>query len=184
MNRKPDDRLSTKPQAIRARARVRHQRFTDDLGYYYEHVARKPVEEWDLEELARGKPRGPDGSWKKGATPKWLTPVIQAEAKKRFKEKAFEGLSEYVGIAIRILGELLESDETDHEGKPVVSAREKIDIAKFIVEHVIGKPNQRVALESTPAYKSILVDAIVLDDGNPDYESKIIEGEVVSDDDD
>ena len=182
--RKPDDRLSTKPQAIRARARAKKAKFQTDVELYYQHTGYKPVDQWDLEELARGKPRGPDGRWKTGATPRWLTPEIQQQVRDRFRERAFDGLAEYLPQAIKVLGELMVSEETDLQGKPLVSARDRLDIAKFIVEHVIGKAKQKLDITGTPAYRRFLADAMTLPDGSNDYAGQIVDGEVVDDDGD
>lgn len=181
MRRKPVEKMSKRPQAIRARLRNNDKTRNEDLAMLVEADGRKPIHEWTLEELARGKARKPDGNWP-SISPKWITPMVQEEIRKRFREQAFEELSVHIGPAIKVLTDLLSNTTKDDEGKPFVTAREKIDIAKFIVEHVLGKPKAQIELAAGPKYKEFLANAIMLDDGQPDYGAGVIEGEVVEDD--
>ncbi len=68
-----------------------------EIGY-------KPVSEWDLEELGRGRPRNRNGSFAGGSAPKWLTPAIEAERRRRLKEAAHDALMAHTDAAMRVLG--------------------------------------------------------------------------------
>jgi hypothetical protein len=91
--RGPDGKLMT-PKQIRARARRRGEKAKrkgrqgkagaimtpDELAAMY-----KPLEDWDLEELARGRPRAQDGTFR-GRSTGWINRETHEEAMKRFKE--------------------------------------------------------------------------------------------------
>jgi len=47
----------------------------------------KPIEEWDWQELARGRPRCADGTFK-GVAPQWVTLAVRNEAKRRLLARA------------------------------------------------------------------------------------------------
>src|SRR5688572_29031807 len=72
-------RVMTKKQ-IRARAR-RGRKITErELELLY-----KPMDEWDEEELARGRPRAADGTFR-GKSPSWITREQYETALGRFKQ--------------------------------------------------------------------------------------------------
>jgi hypothetical protein len=168
-----DSKLSQNPQTIRARIRRRTAKFDDDVDQLLRVQGYKPVSEWTLDELARGKPKGPDGKWK-SRTPAWITPRIQQEVKKRFREETLTGLTKYTTAALRVLGEMLVTDETDHTGKPIVSPKDRIDIAKFIIEHTIGKPPTKIEVGADESkWRSVLAESVALPSGETDYHPTI-----------
>jgi hypothetical protein len=181
-----DSKLSQDPRTIRARIRRRTAKFNDDVDQLMKAQGYKPVSEWSLEELSRGKPKNPEtGRWSSGR-PTWITPRIQEEVRKRFREETLTGLTRHTTKALKILGELLDSEETDHTGKPIVSAKDKIDVAKFIIEHTIGKPPTKIEIGADESkWRSVLAESVALPGGDTDYHP-VIEGEYeeVEEDDD
>lgn len=180
--------LSQKPSQIRNRLRraaKRAKKTGDDTDLRYEleryaEVGRiRPVEEWDLEELAHGRPRGPSGKFA-GPIPSWITPDVTREAKKRLYNHAFGELGSNVDLAIKTIINLINSTDTDEKGKPIVDARTKLDAAKWIVEHVIGKPDRIITIDATDQARQMIASAIILDSGREDSHLAI-EGEVVED---
>ncbi|WP_281901171.1 hypothetical protein [Phytohabitans aurantiacus] len=163
--------LSRKPKQIRNRLR-RGRNLERDLQMYAEETGFKPVEEWDYVELARGRPRDKDGGFR-GSAPKWITPKVVAEAKKRLQDKAFGSLMQAAGVASKTLIELMKDPDTD--------ARTRADIAKFIYEQLNGKAAVKVDVEAKIGPADFLAGALVLDDGSPAH--PIINGEFTAEDD-
>lgn len=151
-----DGKLLT-PKQIRARARRRAKRSTrkpaiTDLEF---ETLYKPIDEWDLEELARGRPRNADGSFQ-GRKPGWITREVHERAMEQFKlaiqtEMGAQGIS-----ALDTLRFILENDEVDSRGKPVVPAAAKIQASTFLLEHIVGKPKQQVTQDISVKLQTIL----------------------------
>lgn len=161
------DMLSKDPGQIRRRLRRKEKARAQDLDLYQDLIYGKRIEDWDLEELARGRPRAKDGTFK-GRTPGWLTPAIQNEAKRRLLEETYGLLAGHVHQAVKVMGQLLVSDEVDDNGKPVVDSKTKYAAAAFIIEHMIGKPQALVKMEvEVSEAKEAIAAAIILDDGKP-----------------
>lgn len=142
--------LSTDPRAVRARLRRKNRKVnrTEDAMVTDLEMLYKPVDTWDMAELARGRPRCKDGTFK-GPTPPWVTPLVRREAERRLVDLARAELATMVGDAIQVMTNLMTDDTVDEEtGRPYVSASTKLDAAKFIVEQVMGKAKQRVDLEA------------------------------------
>lgn len=184
----PKDRskLSNDPSHIRQRLRRASRRAEEtgdrtrlelELKLYQEHTGFKPVEDWDLVELAHGRPRGPKGTFR-GPIPKWITADVAREAKKRLYNHAFGELGAHVDLAIRTIANLLVSEEVDDRGKPLVDARTKLAAAQFIVEHVIGKPEKVLTLDVADQARQMIASAIVLDTGVEDSHL-VVEGSAV-----
>lgn len=174
-------KLSRKPSQIRNRLR-RGTALEEDIAIYAEVVWQKPVEEWDMAELAHGKPRNKSGTFA-GAAPKWITRQVQQEAKRRLLTMTVAQLAGHTDIAIRAMANLITSEEVDDNGKPIVDARTKFAAAAFIIEHVIGKPTAIIQVDQVDDTRNALAAAIVLDDGMPQgHLPQPIEGEIVEDD--
>lgn len=146
---------STSPKQIRARAR-RKQLAADEAL----EALHKPLEEWDDEELAKGRPRAKDGTFK-GKTPTWINRKVHEEAIRRFQEVVRRDLKVHTIDALKVLGELLTEDGTDANGKPVIPASVKASVAQFLVEHVVGKPTTRVEQDISVKLQAVLGAAIV-----------------------
>lgn len=160
---------SQTPERARARLRARDRRSEADIAILANH--RKPLEEWDTEELARGRTRDKNGKFV-GAPPKWITPAVVAEAKRRLHLKAFGDLSACVDDAIKAVHKIVTSTDKDDEGKPIVSARDRLAASQFIIEMVLGKAKQRVDIEAGENIKIALAGALILPDGRPFIEGQ------------
>jgi hypothetical protein len=179
---KDSSKLSKEPQQIRNRLRRKGKKFQEDLDMYAELAWHKPIAEWDIEELARGRPRDKGGKFR-GRTPMWITPAVQQEAKKRLLNETMGKLSHHIDKAVVTIGNLMTSEEVDDKGKPIVDARTKLAAAQFILENFLGKPKAIVELTAGDETKSILASAIILDDGLPQGHLEILDAEIVEDDD-
>ncbi|WP_212993707.1 hypothetical protein [Actinoplanes auranticolor] len=140
-----------------------------------EVIGYKPVSEWDLEELGRGRPKNSDGSFPSGGKPKWITPMIEAERKKRLAEATHDALMAHSDAAMRVLGELVDDPKTP--------ANVRMQIAMFLYEQQHGKAASKVSLDATIGPRQAIASAIVLDDGLPQGHLTI-EGELAEVDED
>jgi hypothetical protein len=182
---RPNDResLSKNPAQIRRRMRRGGDKLSKDVEIYAKVAWNKPLEDWDFEELARGRPRDKNGGFA-GRTPEWIRQTVAKESKKRLIDKTYGLLATHVDTAVQVMGNLLISEEVDDKGRPLVDAKTKYAAAAFIIEHFIGKPNALVTVDvEGDEVKQALAAAIVLDDGKP---QDVLEGEweEVDDDDD
>jgi len=175
----PKDRsgLSRKPSQIRNRIRRNHDMTDEDIHTYLEVIG-KPIDQWDFEELARGRPRNVRGNFA-GTTPEWITPHVVAEAKRRLLLGASAGMAKHLDAALKMIGSLMENTDTDDFGRPVVDAKTKLAAAQFVIEHTLGKPQAVVQITGDDQVKQALAAAIVLDDGLPQDAPSVIEGQVV-----
>lgn len=180
--RKPADKLSTDPRAIRARLR-KGTNVERDLALLTQAGHMKPIEDWDIEELARGRPRGSNGKFQ-GAAPAWLTEAHIREAKKRLITLSMGEMGAYVTKAIKVVADVMNDKEE--------SGRTRLDAAKFIIEHVVGKAPATIEVTSASEQAKTTLNAILMtrdEDGNliEDYDPGVIEGdswEVKDDDED
>ena len=152
-------RLSRTPQAIRKRIRQNGGRTAEDIALLFEvqNGHAKPVCEWTLEELQRGKPRHPVSGWL-GQRPKWITPIIQAEVRKRLREETIGKLIGHTGQAIKVLATFLENEE-----EPQL----RFKAAQLIIEYAAGAPEKNVIVTGNVHLQQMLAGALVLDDGSP-----------------
>lgn len=143
------------PKQIRARSRRRKAVYEKELAEMY-----KPVEEWDAEELARGRPRAADGSFK-GKPPMWMTTAFHEQIIRRFEVIVKEEMNSMTVEALTVLATVLKDNTTDFRGKDRVSPNVKVDVAKFLIEHIIGKPKQRTESEVSVKLEGLLGLAMV-----------------------
>jgi hypothetical protein len=161
-------RLSRRPSAIKARIRRNGGRAAEDIALYHELTygdANKPVDQWTLEELQHGRPRHPTGGWR-GPRPKWITPIIQAEVRRRLREETIQNLVGHTGAAIKVLAEFLKNEEEPHL---------RFRAAALIIEYAAGAPDKNVHFTGNIQLQNMLASALVLDDGSPAH--PVIEGE-------
>lgn len=143
------------PKQIRARAR-RAQRITEgELEQLY-----KPLEEWDAEELARGRPRAKDGTFK-GKAPSFIDRALHEQIVRRFEDIVRVEMNGHTVKALKVLEQILDSEAEDEKGRPIVSASTKLDATKFLIEHIIGKPKQRMETDISVKLQGILATAMV-----------------------
>lgn len=157
--RTADGKLLT-PKQIRARARRRLKRnevlSTQELEYLYQ----KPVADWDLDELAHGRPKNAKGHFK-GPKPQWITAAVHEEAMEKYTAAVKSSMRATTVDALTLLRELIANDDVDDKGKPIVSASTKLDAAKFLIEHVVGKPTQRIENDVSVKLQGILGQVMV-----------------------
>lgn len=146
-----------KKAAKRKRAKLRRQAKHRDVAL---SELMKPVEEWDDEELARGRPKASDGSFR-GSTPQWVSRQIHEEAVKVFTERAQGSLRGLVPMALETIEYIIQNKDTDEDGKPLVPMSTKLDAAKWAVEHLVGKPTQRVQADISVRLQAVLAHALV-----------------------
>lgn len=155
-----DEGLVMTPKQIRRRAlRKMKQNPKISLEEAYEGTI-KPLSEWDMEELARGRPRNERGTFE-GATPKFVSRQITEEALERFKVVIREEMNAQTILGLKTLAMVLDDDRVDHKGKPFVSANVKVDVAKFFLDHVVGKPVQPTQSEISVKLQGILGAVLV-----------------------
>lgn len=147
--------------AKQIRARMRRKAARGELITAEEQrMLYKPIEEWDLDELAHGRPRGPGGTLR-GPAPKWITREMHERAMQMFKAAVRSQMNGQTPGAIDTINKILTSDEVDDKGKPIVPASTKLDAAKFLLEHVVGKPTQRVESDISVKLQGILAQVMV-----------------------
>jgi hypothetical protein len=146
---------SQSPKQIRARARRKRAIADEELARLY-----KPLDEWDAEELARGRPRAKDGSFK-GKAPAFIDRALHEQIVRRFEEVVRIKMNEHTVDALRFLSDVLNNNEEDDRGRPIVSASTKLDATKFLIEHVIGKPKQRMETDISVKLQGVLAMAMV-----------------------
>lgn len=153
---------SLNPKQIRTRARRKRARGKPDGLTKEETEAfyQKPVSEWDMEELAHGKPRNSKGNFQ-GRKPKWVTPAISEEMSRRFKAIVKENMNVHTVTALDKLGELISNDEVDERGKPRVPASVQLQATQFLLEHVIGKPQQEIKSDISVTLQGVLAQVMV-----------------------
>jgi hypothetical protein len=168
---------------IKIRLRRGSKHLDEDMEMLHKATGRyKPLEEWDLEELARGMPRNKNGGFS-GAAPTWITPAVAKEAKRRLTGHAFGKLAKNLDWAVAVLENLLTSEDVDDNGRPLVDAKTKLAAATFIIEHIIGKSPAHLSVGvDDQVSRGPLVSTFVLPNGSPKHE--VLEGTYVVDDDD
>lgn len=149
------DLYALKPSNIYKRLR----RGTLDPEVARELLGGKPIEEWDLEELARGRPRHEVLGWG-GPRPAWLTDEMVKEADRLFHRRIREDINAAAVPALKTIMTLVREGDSD---------RVKLDAAKFIFDHVIGKPTQELKHSAGEGLESLLAGMLV----NPDGEEAV-----------
>jgi len=148
------------PKQIRARARrkmARSEVMSDqELEYLYE----KPIAEWDLAELAAGRPKNKKGHFS-GPTPKYISREIHEEAMEKYVAAVKTDMRMTTVDALGLIRELINDTNVDEKGKPIVPPGTKLDAAKFLLEHVIGKPTQRIESDVSVKLQGILGQVMV-----------------------
>lgn len=121
---------------------------------------RKPLAEWDAEELAMGRPRDSKGKFT-GPRPAWISGEIHEEAMERFTSVVKTGMRLATVDAIKVIGDIITDDSTDNRGRPLVAASTKLQAATFLIEHVVGKPTQRIENDVSVKLQGILGTVMV-----------------------
>lgn len=162
-------RLMTGKQ-VRSRSRRTLQKGKKLDDETFEAWAGKPINEWDLEELAQGRPRNARGDFR-GKPPQYMPRAVHERIAERFKMLVRDQMNQSSVQALGVISNLLGSQDTDDKGKPIVPASVKLDAAKWLVEHVIGKPVQPTQADVSVKLQGILGAVMVqptLDENHPD----------------
>lgn len=144
------------PKQIRARQRRAAKRNKKGTMSEVEFAALyKPIEEWDLEELARGRPRNMEGNFR-GRKPQWITREVHERSMELFVDLTKSQLGALAPDALDSLRWVISSEEQDERGKPLVPASAKNQAAMFVLEHIVGKPKQHVEQDISIKLQGIL----------------------------
>lgn len=127
-----------------------------EMDYLYQ----KPIDEWDLEELARGRPRNSKGGFS-GRKPKWITAQIHEEAMQRYTAAVKTDMRATTVDALSTIKWIMTNEDVDDKGKPLVPASTKLEASKFLLEHVVGKPTQRLEADVSVKLQAILGAVLV-----------------------
>ncbi len=152
----------TKAEKKQLRAKARRKAKSKKIRRMEREISElyKPIEQWDDEELARGRPRNSLGTFA-GPAPTWVKRDVHEEAVGRFKEVAGSDMRALVPTAITTVRNILEMNGQDDKGRPLVPPSVKLDAAKWVVEHLIGKPTQRTEMDISIKLQAILAGAMV-----------------------
>jgi hypothetical protein len=161
---------SASQKQIRQRARRKLRKLTPEEQ---ETLWGKDIQHWDAEELARGRPRDKNGLFQ-GKAPGFISRQMHEEIISRFEQIVRQEMNGHTVDALKILGMILNDTKTDNKGRPIVPATAKLDAAKFLIEHIIGKPKQRVESDISVKLQGILGHAIAnpvqANDGTTSYQ--------------
>jgi hypothetical protein len=169
----PRKQLSDKPAAVRARMKRNAGKVSRDVEILYQ----KPISDWDMEELARGRPRNSAGNFT-GPRPTWLTPLIMKESQDRLRTLTRQELSTYAGDAVRVMAELMNEDGTDLDGKPLVAPTVRLQAATYVMDQIIGKSTTPIELTGNVVLQTLMADVVVNDESGT-VAHPVIEGTVV-----
>ena len=78
---------------------------------------------------------------------------------------------------------MLKDDRRDDDGKPVVPASVRVDVGKYLVDQFLGKAKISVDVHEDNSLADLLGAVLINPDGQASHQI-IVEGEVVSDDQD
>lgn len=147
------------PKQLRTRARRQIKKGGAVIDDAYNRLM-KPLDEWDSEELARGRPRDATGGFR-GKPPQYITRALHERAMEKFKTIIRDEMNAQSITALRTIQMVLESEEVDFKGKPIVGAAQKLDAAKFLLEHIVGKPTQPTTSDISVKLQGILGTVMV-----------------------
>ena len=154
--RKKGRALAMTPKQLRERAR-RSKKGAGSLEF---ETLYKPIEEWDAEELARGRPRDCAGGFR-GRAPGWLSRELHEEAMSRFRAVIRDGMNANTNIALETIRDIMTDKRKDDSGRPIIAAGTKLDAAKFLIDHTLGKPKQRIETDISVKLQGMLATTII-----------------------
>lgn len=166
----------TKAQKKQIRAKARRKAKGKKIRRMEREISElyKPIEQWDDEELARGRPRNSLGTFA-GPAPGWVKRDVHEEAISRFKEVAGSDMRALVPTAIKRVQTILEMEGEDDKGRPLVPPSVQLDAAKWVVEHLVGKPTQRLEADISVKLQAILAGVMVGEDGGESIDPRFRE---------
>jgi hypothetical protein len=148
-------KLTMTPKQIRARARRKKIMSREEYEILY-----KPIEEWDEEELARGRPRDKNGGFR-GKKPAWLSREIHEAAMERFKYIIKAEVNAQGSVAMGVIKQLMTDEEVDEKGKWRTPASVRLQASQLMLEHTIGKPTVHVEQEISVKLQALMATATV-----------------------
>jgi hypothetical protein len=166
---------SLTPKQLRARARRQMRKTGRAAPDTVEKLYGKPLEDWDPEELARGRVKDKNGNFT-GRAPEWRTREMHEAAMERFKVLVQEEARVVTFDAVKMLKDVIDNDEVDEKGKPVVPYGVKVDVAKFLYEHLVGKAKQPITGDINVKLQGILANVMVDATGEASSTHRQIEG--------
>jgi hypothetical protein len=151
------------PRQAAKRTRRQARTGETDPSQAAERLGWKPVEEWDDLELAHGRPRNAAGNFS-SPKPEWIGPLIDEEVQRRFRE-TLRGKANVVSIsAVAVLEKLMldEGFSEDDRGRiwHKVAPGVRADIAKYLMDHVIGRPTQPVDVNANVKLVGMLANVV------------------------
>lgn len=148
---------------IRARRR-RAMKAVKKIGDLSEDLALeldiKPIEEWDFEELARGRPRNRDGTFR-GRKPSYISRELHEKIMDRFKLMVKQKMVGNGIDAMNALDYLLNNEDMAKGGRPMVPPTVRFQAAQYVLDHLIGRPTQPVQNDVSVKLQGILGMAMV-----------------------
>lgn len=161
------------PKQIRARARRKAKRHEMMSSQEMEYLYQKPIDEWDMEELAHGRPRNSKGTFT-GPKPKWITAAVHEAAMEKYTAAVKSSMQATTVDALDAIKYIVQNEDVDDKGKPIVAMSTKLEAAKFLLEHVVGKPTQRIESDVSVKLQGILGQVMVnpreIEGSNQGYE--------------
>ena len=165
--------VSTDPEMIRRRVRRGGKFLKQDIAMLADaYGGGKPLEEWDDQELAHGRPRDVGGGYR-GRPPIHIAPAVAAEARRRFTDGQYSKMRGYLGHAIMVVAKIMMDQNED--------SRVRLDAAKFVIEHVLGKATTKVEIDASKDVRAMLASALVMPDGSPAH--PVIDGQFLGEPD-
>lgn len=176
--------LSEDPRQVKRRIATNAKRGSTakverDKALLREQGGIRPIAEWDLEELARGKARNKNGGFN-GGKPRWgpNEAEVKKEIARRLEEEARLRLHSLVYPALNRFAQLLDS------------ADEKVaaQISTYVVDQMLGKATAKVDVQGEMSLEHRLAAALVVPGGEQAHPTlrpgEIIDGELADDDGD
>lgn len=177
------EKYSERPGAVRRRLRKAAAKGkTDVIHTNLEMLYRKPIAEWDFEELQHGRPRDEDGTFRSGRRCDWIDELARVEIFRRLKTETRYKMGQSLKTALSVLQDLMTNTDVDDKGRPIVPAAVKLQAAQYVFDQVIGKSTTPIEITGQIQLQQMLARVMV----NPDGEDAhpVIEGSVDEEEED
>jgi hypothetical protein len=162
-----DPKNARRRQGQTIRERARRKAAKGDVSAEIE-LLYKPLDQWTDEEIARGKLKGPDGTFR-GGRPSWMTTAIQEERRRRLRQLMTYELGTMAADALRTIQAVMLDPET--------SGKDKLSAATYLVDQFMGKATTTVDVGQVGALENFLADVLVNPDGELSH-GMVVEGVV------
>lgn len=138
----------------------------------------KTVDEWDFEELCRGRPRASDGKFH-GAPPGSIGDLVRGQIYKRLQVITRNEMAKFTGDAINVIISIMKDTDLDDSGKYLTPSSVRLDAARYLLDQLIGKATAKVEVSGALDLQHILAAIMVNPDGRDAH--PVIDGSVASD---